>query len=150
MGGIESGKIRKMVRTLEKALPYASHAGALVMREIRIEDARHGCGSSHCHAGWYLIARHIDGGLPSDGRLWNTSYSLGIDAMADDLGAVSSRELVSWAADNPAVWGNPYGRRMFDWEGAFTPGGKERAETLKDICDHWLEVADRLEEVLNG
>ncbi len=53
--------------------------------------------------------------------------------------------LRQWAANNPDLWGNKYGNRMFDAKIAFT--GKPRSAariTTQDIARHWSGVADRI------
>ena len=61
--------------------------------------------------------------------------------MALDLGFITRDELRQWAKNNPKIWGNDDGGDMFCCDSAF--GFYE--VTLKEICAHWLAVADRLE-----
>lgn len=101
------------------------------------------CGSPACHAGWYLIGR-----MSNDE--WDAmevyGFRSGVALMSADLGLKKGSWLRAWAHDNPDIWGNVYGRRMFYSTKAF---GKESV-TLKDIGKHWLEVAGRLEELENS
>ena len=148
---ITSEKVRNLVKTFERILPYAEHDGALDMGTGGVSCrtnsffSGHKCGTVHCHAGWYLLAKMWDG-KSNHLRGGNRSYLDGVALMMEDMGVSDSEYgLVDWASQNPDLWGNDYARSMFCENEAFTPGNKERAETLKDIVDHWRQVGDALE-----
>ncbi len=143
---ITSEKVRKMVRTLEEMLPYAADEDSLNMHEPAVCSDHVECGTAHCVGGWYLLAKKWDGNTRHDPSLEDEDWDSGADLMARDLGIDSRYDLESWAYENDIVWGNTRGLDMFREHFAYTPGGKEYAKSLREVCDHWLEVADRLDE----
>lgn len=141
---ITSGKIFKVVKKFERVLPFAEHENALNMQKGRVSDRNdgHQCGTIHCHAGWYLLAKKWD--LKShylDDGSGIVSYLGGVVTMCRDLGFDTENDLLLWAKWNPEIWGNEYGERMFCSSLAFN---YEEGLTLQKIVDHWGEVGMRL------
>ena len=77
---------------------------------------------------------------------WIT-YSTGVALMTSFLGLEYEHNLCNWAKENPKLWGNRFGKDMFADKLAFVPGSS--SITVKDIIQHWREVADRIEELNN-
>lgn len=129
------------------------------------------CGTIACHAGWYLMHAHNEGrtvgsrfrelfgwdhlgedriskilhlGFPDPLGSTLASWSDGSEMMANDLGFDSTFNLVRWAELNPEIWGNEFGKIMFESEFAFGMDPGEQP-TLAEIASHWHRVADRLE-----
>lgn len=99
-----------------------------------------GCGTIACHAGAYLLACK---GKEAIGTL---RYYDGAKLMAKHLGFQNPEQLEEWADENPYIWGNTCGGVMF--------GGNGKAfdrtyPTLRNVCDHWRGVAERLKEQQN-
>ncbi len=153
---ITSKKVRKLVKTFERVLPYARRKGAslnmdsaVVSRPVGSNTPAcqdHKCGTVHCHAGWYLLAKMWDGKaeyLPAGRHYY---YDVGARMMAQDLGLLCGYALKYWARDNPDLWGNDRGNEMFIGMRAFSPDGMNVPESSLDaIVDHWRQVADALE-----
>jgi len=101
------------------------------------EPVFHVCGTTACHAGWFAVANN---------KSCRESYGFGYaaDEMAQFLGFVRHCVLQDWAEENPNIWGNLYGRYIFSSCKAF---GVIREPTLEEIGTHWLQVADRAEEI---
>ena len=138
---ITSDKVFKLVKNFERVLPYAQHDRALDMGEFRVSDAfsSHSCGTTHCHAGWYLLAKEWD--LKSKALSRRTDYEDGVSMMAKDLGFETEGDLRWWATQNHKVWGNGHGDSIFCSSLAFNYTGKL---TLQKIVDHWRKVGERL------
>ena len=144
---ITSKKVFEFVEILETILPYAQHDGALDMREICVSEnpeftgRPHQCGTIHCHAGWFCLAKLWDGEseyLPGE----CVYHRRGIDLIWLHFRPYRISSLMD---KNPHIWGNRYGGDMYRDKQAFV--SKERpdgAETLQDIVDHWGEVGMRL------
>ena len=114
------------------------------------------CGTVACHAGWYALAKvedetslwvkRADTTIPvlryADGK--PLEFYRGIKLMANDLGFRTSTDMRGWADCHPELWGNNHGDRMFGSAQAF---GKVAGSvfSVKDIAEHWLAVADRIE-----
>ena len=120
----------------------------------------HGCGTVHCFAGWYLVAKHfseirdgkfVSGPFKDKGQV---DFKSGIKAIHEhffpnadntlfdpDAGEYTYRIFMSFNGD---IWGNSYKTGMFHYSDAFTPRNKSRADTLQDVLDHWGEVGLRL------
>ncbi len=104
------------------------------------------CGSTHCHGGWYWVAKNGD--HAPNGIGINMGYEAGTESLAIDLGFDDDSDLQAWAAYYPGIWGNEHGSKMFVNEIAFTcdlerPYG---AQNLQDIINHWTDVMNRLPE----
>lgn len=74
------------------------------------------------------------------------SPGLGMKAFAKDLGFRGYSPvalMLSWAEENPDLWGNEYGGEMLLRDRAY-PFLDEQPLTLGNLIQHWLGVADRL------
>ena len=151
---ITAKKVAKLIKTFERVLPYARHEKAFLMGEAGVsidpkkvdkdelalnEWEEHHCGTTHCHAGWYLLAKRWDlksKFLPGEpyGNLW--CYEDGITEMENDLGCSVSY----WAEKNAKIWGNPHGGKVFFSSQAFG----DDCTTLDDVVGHWRGVHKRL------
>lgn len=153
---MKSENILKVIDTFKKVLPLATRKNHLDMGEtfIKQKDLGHKCGTVHCHAGWYGVAKFDLSKEPV------VTYLKGADAIAQDLGFKRTKNgtprygLSDWAGQNPNIWGNPFGDRIFSHEIAFMNFEKrpQGAETLQHIIDHWQEVYERVktQELLNN
>ena len=141
-------KIDIVIKNFERVLPYAESPDSLDMGEHRVSlrshektdvPIIHKCGTVHCHAGWYLLAKIWD--LKSDfiGSGEKHLYEDGAYLMAKDLGLKKIRKLEGWAAKHPEIWGNDMGDFMFSSEESLG-----YPDTLADIVDHWRGVRRRL------
>ncbi len=111
----------------------------------------HACGTTHCHGGWYWVAKNGDHGIEDDESTDGMAFEDGADMLARDLGFKDYVHLEDWAKYNPEIWGNYDGSAMFVDEKAFTskdPNSRRHKTiyNLQDIIDHWCEVRDRLPE----
>ena len=121
------------------------------------------CGTIACHAGHYLAANAHRREAGVKYQRWervdpnteilididsgdHATYQAGIKLMAKDLGFRERllNAIQNWAYHNPKIWGNANGVTMFDDDRAFDK--LLHQTTLADIHDHWMGVADRLEE----
>ena len=149
---ITSDKIFRMIENFERVLPYATKPGSLDMgvgdvslefREPWSLDRIHLCGTTHCHAGWYALAKRWD--LRSKFLTRWTDFRHGRSDICEDLGfgrgTEAARALQLWAKYNPQIWGNGNGSAMFRYDSAFNHSGRL---TLQKIVDHWGEVGMRL------
>lgn len=141
---ITSEKIFDMAATLKTILPYAKHEGALNMMEHIVSDNSnledYECGTTHCHAGWYYLAKRWDRKSRFIADQSYIHYGHGSIIMAQDLGFKDISELREWAKNNPKIWGNSKGAYMFSAVGAFNYEGKL---TVEKIYNHWMAVGER-------
>ena len=130
---IRAKNVKKLIDNFERVLPYAQYEYSLDMNETSVssEYAGHHCGTSHCHAGWYLLAKKWD--LKSRFLESHRSYQGGVVEMEKDLRCNNIRD---WAKKNPLLWGNNYGGNMFIEKRAFG----DNCKTLEDIVVHWIGV----------
>ncbi len=146
-----SSQVLSVINNFLKVLPLAKKEGHLNMAEYRVQSkdgcslgGSHTCGTVHCHAGWYAIANKEKIGFThKDGYV---GFDKGYNVMCADLGFKYDKGLRLWADQNPEIWGNDSGERMFYSAGAFIhpikrPNG---ALNLQHIIDHWQEVYERL------
>lgn len=144
---ITSDKIFKLVETFERVLPCAKHEGALNMSKCDVSDRSDNrqCGTTHCHAGWYALAKEWDLKSPYLSEEITLNYWKGKSIMEKDLGffkgVIPGFDCQRWAKNNPKIWGNGYGEKMFSESKAFNYEGEL---TLQKIVDHWREVGIRL------
>ena len=168
----EPSRIREMCDMMERA--HEKYDVGINMLEVSVDKTP--CGTVCCHAGLFSLAKSTDEngetawpykwenlgkdfeeGPETDrltftalktsenvGKGW-VSYTDGVHAMQMFLG---HDDLRMWAKRNSKLWGNPFGRYMFEDKMAFVPGSS--SITVKDIIQHWREVADRIEELNNG
>jgi hypothetical protein len=66
------------------------------------------------------------------------------NALAIFLGVVCRGNLERWAENNPKLWGNKFGRDMFNSWQAFT-NDKNKWLTHRDIINHWKQVLVNIE-----
>lgn len=105
--------------------------------KVNMKDAEfHPCGTTACHAGWFAVSQGKE-------SAYNYGFMDAAKEMARFLGFNGHHELTDWVEDNRKLWGNRYGARMFGGREAF--GLEDREPTLKEIGEHWLAVADRIE-----
>jgi hypothetical protein len=90
------------------------------------------CNTPGCHAGWAAIALGAKG----------NSFQVGMKALATHLGFLNLIELRAWAKNNPDIWGNPYGKFMFQDGYAF--GQKSNVFSVDVLINHWQAVGERL------
>ena len=138
-------KIDVVLRYFERVLPMAEKSGEghLDMTMACVENSDHFCGTVHCAAGWYAVAK-------KGSEEWNNlsrfkreiNYSDGAIWMARDLGFESFFDLKDWARLHPELWGNTMGKHMFVMNSAY--GETSPAESLYDIYNHWTRVRGRL------
>ena len=99
------------------------------------------CGTAACHAGWFAWASEKN-------NEFDGSFGMAADKLAKFIGVDDRETLQSWAGNNWFLWGNKDGRWMFEGYWCFSTDG--RVPTLKDIGIHWLKVAERIENHING
>ena len=142
---ITSDKIFRMIKNFERVLPYANKSNSLDMSEadvsVPLNWTPHRCGTTHCHAGWYFLARRWDFASTYISNTEVFGFSKGTELMARELGMPNSLKLQNWAQANPGLWGNENGSAMFCNSVAFNYEG---SLTLKKIIHHWGEVGMRL------
>lgn len=134
MSNPTKAQVQTVIDSLEKVLPQASKECNLAMRNGSL------CGTVHCHAGWYAIAK----GMSSED---DENCVDEANQMASDLGFSGMQDLMDWAQSNPRLWGTPSGHGMFCAAEAFESDTRpDGAKCLQDIVDHWKEVQSRLIE----
>ena len=139
-----SSKVLEVIKAFESVLPMAIRENHLNMSTANVNCGTYACGTVHCHAGWYAIAKglHLNEGI---------SYSDGVIKMCKDLGITDGGDfwdspIEAWASKNKDIWGNRGGNVMFSNRIAFKHPTKrpKGAENLQHIIDHWREVYERL------
>lgn len=138
MNNPTSASVKTLINTFRTILPMATRQEQLSMQCTRVNND-HVCGSVHCHAGWYAIAKGLHrGGI--------VNFMNGSQAMGEDLFNISGGiRIMAWAHVNPAIWGNTDGEYIFAHAMAFKSASRPNgAQTLADIIDHWQEVYERL------
>lgn len=138
MNNPTSTSVKALIDSFKTILPMATRREQLDMQCLWVNEG-HACGSVHCHAGWYAIAK----GLHRKGFV---SFGDGSREMAQDLLSMStSLGVIAWAERNSIIWGNKYGNYIFAHALAFKSAKRPNgAQTLADIVDHWQEVYERL------
>lgn len=140
----KSENILKVIRNFEKVLPMAKKETHLNMMETSVCNSYHKCGTIHCAAGWYAVAKNqIEQG---------TTYMDGIFLIEQDLGfeprdySPGECQLEIWTIKNVELWGNRKGELLFSCRGAYSHPTKrpQGAQSLQDIVDHWKEVYERV------
>lgn len=110
----------------------------LDMHEGRVKSLDHACGTTHCHAGIFLLGED-NFQMHEINGFWD--YTQGIQLMTERLGFAHKDDLRDWAKNNPELWGNENGYWMFSEVDAFN-----YAKSVSEIADWWSDVADRIEE----
>lgn len=105
------------------------------MEESKVNYPDHPCGTTHCHAGLFLI-----GCDNSEYENVVVGYGYGVKLMTRMLGFWGCELLLKWASMNAYLWGNGNGKFMFTDNDAFN-GAKKPSQ----IADWWEAVADRIE-----
>ena len=153
---MESAKIREAMNRLESVM--LSRDMIVDMEQGDIDEGP--CKTYACHAGYYALACiSEDTELGRDRRMMfnkkaaqqNQAYEYGIHWLSKDLGFINESYncLGDWAENNPDLWGNEDGARMFYCESAFgiSVGNEDYQFPLQRIIDHWRAVADRIDAV---
>ena len=52
-----SQQIQTVIDNFEKVLPQATLENHLDMKEEQVRNGSYDCGTVHCHAGWYAVAK---------------------------------------------------------------------------------------------
>ncbi len=104
-----------------------------------------GCGAPCCHGGWFEYAS-----FPKARSIMGCHYfTAGSNSIAYVLGFDGASALEDWAIRNPNLWGNENGYVMFSNRRAFGKSPNAKL-TLKDISNHWYEVADRVADAIHS
>lgn len=127
MNNPTSEQFKKVINNFIKILPQARFKGHLDMEEADVEI--NVCGTPMCHGGWYAVASKV--GIRPD-------FADGANAMAVDLGFSYRGNLKCWADQNPKLWGNKFGYRLFSGNSAFN-----YAKTMRGVINHWIGVHNR-------
>lgn len=141
---MNSKQVLTVIKNLQRVIPAGK---GLDMNKCDV----HLCGTTHCHGGWYAVATMPFFRLLFPFGIWllnikEIDFLDGAERMSKDLGFEEERELSNWAKENPLIWGNEDGDRMFGHKKAFYHPTKrpDGAESIADIVDHWYDVYDRL------
>lgn len=133
-----------VIEKLYSVLPFALQEGSgLDMGQSEVNRGWHACGTTHCVAGWYAVAHWKDAAFDNTVRL---HYQHGADQLASDLGFKYRCDLVEWADKNFEIWGNVFGRNMFQISLAYTRKRKG-VKDLTDVIRHFEFVADNCKKV---
>lgn len=127
-----------VIEKLYSVLPFTLQEGSGLDMGEGFVNGEHVCGTTHCLAGWYAIAHWKDKAL--DDKVY-LDFRDGAKQLANDLGFKDRYQLMNWAEDNSAIWGNDRGRDMFHFRWAYGRG-EEVATSLADIINHFEFVAD--------
>ena len=131
-------KAENFFKVADVLRPYALWAedDQLDIHEMDVQDVvGHKCGTTHCIAGWYYIARSD---IVPKGR--SIYFDAGAKLLAQDLGFVCRSDLEGWACKNPSTWGAPDGGIMFCSLKAWN-----NAKNLMDVVNHLIAIGNRLE-----
>lgn len=153
---IKSENVWKVIQNFERVLPYAKTKNKFNMGSPSVScliypgEYAHECGTVHCFAGWYFLAKEWnleDKFLKTDknytdGALLMHNDMFNIAEYCDQFAIHSMREFFR---DNKEIWGNKYGSFLFYNDFAFTPREKKEADNLMDCVEHLVEVAMRVQ-----
>ncbi|CAC9635195.1 hypothetical protein [uncultured Gammaproteobacteria bacterium] len=121
-------------------------------------DVKPMCDTPGCHAGLIsIVAKELPELQEIYERIffshWNLKYShyeysIWADTLAEFLGIKNMHYLRDWAAKNPKLWGNKFGRDMFHSSVAFTDDTNNLFKEInhRDIIEHWKQVAVNIEK----
>ena len=158
---ITSENIFKLVKTFERLYLLKNNPLLLDMAEFWVhgcnfatKEAYHECGTIHCHAGWYYIAKRVsdDGEIVHDDFVakygCSVEYQEGVSEMAEDLGYeyrpghiyTRGGPITTYFKERPDLWGNEFGIDMFCHDKAFGEG----QISMKKIIEHWGNVGLRV------
>lgn len=129
-----------VIDNLKKVLPLATREDHLNMGYGGVNTWGHVCGTMHCVGGWYAVAT-LD-------KRQELTYEDGVLQMSKDLGFTmrgSFYVIRRWASNNPTMWGNDDGAKMFLFPSAYYHKDKRPngALNLQHVIDHFEEVRDR-------
>ncbi len=116
------------------------------------------CGTPGCHAGLICIVAqelpelqdiYMPLYLSESGRRGKRDnqyvFYVWSAALTIFLGFKGEEDLQVWAAKNPKLWGNTFGRDMFISSEAFANGLYKKL-THRDIINHWKQVLKKIEK----
>ena len=157
---MKSKDLRKVVERLKGVAHLADRKNSVQMNVATIDvHEQHPCETISCFGGWYAIARfwewegvkgtYIGESLGQNECETRIDFHNGADQMAKDLGFEDNEELEKWAEENPDLWGNEYGVRMFHDGQAFGMDPYVEPQ-FRDIVAHLETVADALESKEKG
>ena len=133
---------------------YACHAGWFAYAQM--ENSSHGTWVGRSTSEIYMRPDGTWADYGNDREIYArhdgtpVSFDDGANRMATTAGFVDTgimtpaEVLEQWAADNPAIWGNKYGKAMFCSGIAFNPGQSRFDMPLRTVADHWKGVYERL------
>ena len=139
---------------------YCVYRKSVWHENLRKNTKEYSCGTVHCFAGWYLIAKHLsdirDGRFVS-GKFKNRNgvrYRDGVKEMVtfffpnfkpDLEKGYSEDQYLEKIIDNITyeIWGNENKALMFASPKAYSSMRKLLVVTLQDVLDHWGEVGLR-------
>ncbi|CAC9648362.1 hypothetical protein [uncultured Gammaproteobacteria bacterium] len=115
-------------------------------------EERPTCNTPGCHAGLiYMAAEDLpelqdiyERIVLSKWKSCSYRYEVWSNALTVFLGFIDGRGLESWANDNPKLWGNRFGGRMFVFDLAFTDD-TDKQLTHRYIINHWKQVLVNIE-----
>ena len=125
---------REVAACINRAIEKYPEVG-LDMEEYKVNFHDHPCGTTHCHAGLFLI-----GCNKSKYEYMGADYEHGARLMTEMLAFKHYESLIRWADRTPDLWGNTSGQWMFSDTEAFNDAG-----TPSQIAEWWESVADRIE-----
>ncbi len=111
------------------------------------------CGTSGSHPGLiYIVSKDLLELKDIYKRFYFSGYVYEDDfpwyywasTLAKLLGFKDRHGLTDWARDNPKLWGNKYGERLFCHFSAFTSSQYKKL-THRDIIEHWKQVLANIE-----
>lgn len=126
-------QVQSVIDTFEKAKEMTINAGSKDLPVSMFTGGTVEVGAPMCHAAYYGL------GL---GMIRGTMFNRAADKMAENLGFDNADDLREWGHENPNLWGNVSGGKMFISRTAFT----EEHLNLDTIIEHWKGVQSRLPE----
>lgn len=108
---------------------------------------RHICETPACHGGWAAII--YEGQKEKERPYFNSSFYLGgARIISDKLNFEKIEDLLSWARNNPDLWGNDRGDCMFYDGSAF--GQDSDFFDFPIIYKHYYKVAENIRSKIHG
>lgn len=135
------------------------------------QNTNHPCSTICCHGGMFLLAlaeqssrMRFEDTIDSETKILmykdptdkdkevTAGFTDGCKLLAKFLGFRYESDLIEWASDNPKLWGNDFGNVMFSSVTAFNfkpePEDILGELTINDIINHWRDVANRIENLI--
>lgn len=117
-------------------------------------DEKSRCNTVACHGGWGSVIFDLWKENSSLACVEYQDYISGANAIADFIGfkrfggmRFNSTYFEDWAEENPELWGNEWGEKMFGLDGYISFGFDRKGEcTLEDIGNHYIQVAARIRQ----